>query len=255
MSLDRQLAGFKKDVSSIGAVVYRNLPPEERFRLVVQAEAADDQAEVKRLLETCPKKTYTMRDAAVVERLRAADELGLVVLLELAIPLAKLQMLKAQVLLLEYLKGREMDERCMAWLDGYYYGRADGWRLAGMEGEPPPRWLEDEDGENEVTDGEEALPLPSDEAPEVARFLELNREMTRTLETLVLEQWEAFSLMCREDLELEPETVLEVCMAPALKKVQEALGKMEGIQADPAKVEEHRGILGELWRRLAGLEE
>ena len=41
---------------------YDVLTPEERFRLLLQAFARDDRAEVDRLDRTCPSKTYTMSD-------------------------------------------------------------------------------------------------------------------------------------------------------------------------------------------------
>ena len=144
------------------------------------------------------------------------------------------------------MKDLQIDLVCEGWYSGYTYGRAEAWRLAGMEGTPPETDDDDDEGEG--------LPLPPDEAPAIERFLKMSRELTRILETLVLEQWKAFTLVCREGLGLEPETVLEVCMAPALETVQQALGEMQGIQADPAKVESQRDLLGRLWRKLVGLE-
>ncbi|HZA23518.1 MAG TPA: hypothetical protein VFA32_13120 [Dehalococcoidia bacterium] len=211
----------------------------------MEACARDDEAEHRRLWDSAPRKTYTMRDAEVTDRLQAVDTLALVVLVELAAPLAKLQMLKAQALLLDYLKNWEAGLICGEWYHGYCYGRAEGWRLAGMEGEPPE--LGDEDGDSEES------PLPEGEGPAAQWFLEVNSRLVRDLESIVLGQWEAFAQFCREDLRLEPETVLEVCMAPALETVQKALLEMEGIQADPARVEERRDLLGRLWHRQAGI--
>jgi hypothetical protein len=196
-------------------------------------------------MNTCPRKTYTMRDAGVVERLEAVETPALCVCLELAAPLAKLQILKAQEQCLGHLKDIEADLICQAWYSGYTHGQAEGWRLAGIGEEP----LEtcDKDG-----DGEE-LPLPKDEGPAAQWFLGVNPRLIRDLESIVLGQWEAFAQFCREDLRLEPETVLEVCMAPALETVQKALLEMEGIHADPTRVEERRDLLRRLWHRQAGI--
>jgi hypothetical protein len=44
--------------------LYDRLRPEERVRAVLKAEARRDEQEVKRLIESCPRKTYSMADAA-----------------------------------------------------------------------------------------------------------------------------------------------------------------------------------------------
>ena len=245
MTINRQIDRLQKKASEIAVPIYAAVTPEERFRLIMQAHARGDEVEDKRLMNTCPRKTYTMRDAAVVERLEAVETLALCVCLELAAPLAKLQILKAQEQCLGHLKDTEADLICQAWYSGYTHGRAEGWRLAGIGEEP----LEtcDEDG-----DGEE-LPLPKDEDPAAQWFLGVNPRLIRDLESIVLGQWEAFAQFCREDLRLEPERVLEVCMAPALETVQKALLEMEGIHADPARVEERRDLLGRLWHRHVGI--
>jgi hypothetical protein len=52
MPLDRQLSAFQRDVNNISHVMYGNLPAEERFRLIVQSQAANNHAEVRRLIDT-----------------------------------------------------------------------------------------------------------------------------------------------------------------------------------------------------------
>jgi hypothetical protein len=197
MPLDRQLSAFQRDVNNISHVMYGNLPAEERFRLIVQSQAANNHAEVRRLIDTCPKKTYIQRDAAVMDWVERLDTLVLAF--------------------------------CQAWWSGYTHRRD---RLP----------LEPEDMD---------LPMP-DDAPAAEWFLGVTQRLTRTLETLVSEQWEAFSLFCRRDLTLEPETVLKSCMAPMLGMVQEALAEIKGIEPDPAKVEEYRDIMGKMWRDWCG---
>jgi hypothetical protein len=246
MNINRQIDRLQKKVSEVAGPIYAAVTPEERFRLTMEARARGDEAEYRRLWDNTPRKTYTMRDAGVADRLQAVDTLALVVLLELAAPLAKLQMLKAQALLVEYLKNWEADLICAGWYDGYCHGRAEWWRLARMEGEPPET--------NEEDNEEEELSLSEDEGPAAHWLFGVNSRLIRDLEIIVLEQWEAFSQFCREDLGLEPETVLTVVMAPALESVQKALREMQGIQADPVEAEERRVLLGRLWYRLAGLE-
>jgi hypothetical protein len=47
---------------------YDILTPDERFRLLVQAEARGDAVEARRLVETCPRRTYSQRDDAFARR-------------------------------------------------------------------------------------------------------------------------------------------------------------------------------------------
>ena len=229
MHVNHQLRQFTKDVNNIGGTVYHNLPPQERFRLVVQAEAASDQSEVERLISSCPRKTYVQRDAAVTDRIEHLRALALAFCVDLAMPLAKLQMLKAQASLLDYLRQREGDELRYAWWKGYTYGL----------GRDAP--------------GDEDVDIPmSDDATAAQWFLGVNQRLIHTLEAVVLEQWEAFSQFSREDLALEPTTVLKSCMAPMLERVEEALSEIKGIEPDPAKVEEYRDIMGKMWRDWCG---
>jgi hypothetical protein len=243
MVINQHVNRLEKEVSHIAGRLYAAITPEERFRLIMQARARGDEADDKRLMNTCPRKTYTMRDADVVERLEAVEKLALCVCLELAAPLSKLQILKAQEQCLRHLKSTEADLICQAWYSGYTHGRAEGWRLDGIGEEP----LEtcDEDG-----DGEEP-PLPEDESPAAHWLTGVNSRLIRELAPIVLDQWDAFTLFCQEDLRLESETVLKVCMPPAFETVQIALAQMQGIKADPKQVEERRDLLRQLWRRLA----
>jgi hypothetical protein len=229
MAVNRRVSHLRKEVNQITGPLYSAITPEERFRLAVQAEAANDETEVKRLMETCPKKTYTQRDAAVVDRMEKLEVLVLAFCLDVAVPLAKLKMLQAQTMLLGYLRNRENDEICQAWYDGY--------KLGG--------------GSHE--DAGEDLPLP-DNAPAAEWFLGVTQRLIRGLGATVLEHWEAFSQFCLEDLGLDPETLVTAIMAPALETVQEVLTEMKAIEADPLQVEERRDLLGQLWRKLAGLE-
>ncbi len=58
---------------------YGVLTADERFRLVAQAAAGGDMAELRRLVDACPRLTYSMHDVAYGDRIRAlADVLGAV---------------------------------------------------------------------------------------------------------------------------------------------------------------------------------
>jgi hypothetical protein len=55
----------------IKPMVYENLTASQRVIAVIEAEARDDDAEVQRLVKSCPKKTYRMNDAAFVETMQS----------------------------------------------------------------------------------------------------------------------------------------------------------------------------------------
>ena len=232
MHVNHQLRQFTKDVNNIGGAIYHNLPPQERFRLIVQSEAENNDGEVRRLIDSCPKKTYTQRDAAVMDRVEHLATLVMTFCLDLAVPLARLQMLQGQALLLDYLRQREDDELHYTWWKGYTYG---------LSGEAP----EDENV---------GIPMLSDTTA-AKWFLGVNERLIIALQIKVAEYWTAFTRFCREDLDLEPETVLKSCITPIMGTVQEALSEMEGIEPDPVKVQEYRDMLGKLWYKLLGLEE
>ncbi len=47
--------------------LYATLTPRQRVIATLEAEARGDEQEVERLIKTCPKKTYTMNDAAYTD--------------------------------------------------------------------------------------------------------------------------------------------------------------------------------------------
>ena len=52
------------------------LTPDERFRLALAALVRDDEAEIRRLVATCPRYTYTMADTAFYDQWRASDDVA-----------------------------------------------------------------------------------------------------------------------------------------------------------------------------------
>ena len=51
---------------------YPSFTGEERFRLHLEAVYRGDEAEVKRLLESCPRETYSMNEADFANRSKAS---------------------------------------------------------------------------------------------------------------------------------------------------------------------------------------
>lgn len=69
---------------NIPAEIYAGLSPQERIRAAISAESRNDEAELKTLLETCPKKSYLMTDPAYSEEMVKIYHLMLCVELQLA---------------------------------------------------------------------------------------------------------------------------------------------------------------------------
>ncbi len=64
---------------NIKPAVYENLTPHTRVLATLEADARGDTAEIKRLVQSCPKKNYTMNDAVYVDTLRVIEDIVLYV--------------------------------------------------------------------------------------------------------------------------------------------------------------------------------
>ena len=74
--------------------LYEQFAPQERLTLILEALARGDQAEADRLSGSCPRKTYTMRDAAYGERLDTAFDIMSIACIDLRCLWAKLDVLQ-----------------------------------------------------------------------------------------------------------------------------------------------------------------
>ncbi len=54
-------------MKDIKPIVYESLTPRQRVIATIEAEARGDEVEAKRLVATCPRKTYTQADAAYTD--------------------------------------------------------------------------------------------------------------------------------------------------------------------------------------------
>jgi hypothetical protein len=70
-------------MKQVKSMVYESLTPRERVVATLEAEARGDQAEARRLVETCPKRTYRMNDAAYAETMRGIVNLAIFLEMEL----------------------------------------------------------------------------------------------------------------------------------------------------------------------------
>ena len=201
--------------------LYDRFTPDERFRLDLEAMTRGDEEESRRLVDSCPRKSYTMTDIAFTDRWLASEVLTLTMCIDLAQHLSKLRMIIAFREALPLTYNACENQAILAYLDGYEAGARRAWEDAGMEGDPP-RWR---NGEEEEEDPalEKALDAISDRIQGMsATFMglleaDLERHFVEEAKTI----WEAFGLFCREELEVEPEKLAAVWMGPALDEIKE----------------------------------
>jgi hypothetical protein len=239
-------------------VLYGRLTPEERFRLDVEATARGDERESQKLVETCPRKTYTAVDYGFSGRWLAAREITHALCLDLCQHLCRLQMLDALTAGLPPLRVLFVNEAHAAYLDGHEAGSRHAWREAGMEGDPPG-WVfrELEDGSVEVDEGREDPRIGEDldaleeRAKEADLAPVLLERLQRSVAADALTVFEGYRRFCLEDLGLEPEKVLAISFGPILKGIERLMEAREAwnLKPDEEKAAEYRAVLSELWRR------
>src|SRR5215210_2175549 len=108
---------------------YPSFTGEERFQLHLEALYRGDEAEVKRLLESCPREDYIMmneRDFA--GRCKASKEIVGMLCLALAPLLARLETIERFREALSYLLKSYINEGVVAHLDGHQAGAKRAWK-------------------------------------------------------------------------------------------------------------------------------
>ena len=230
--------------------LYERFTPDERFRLDLEAMSRGDEEESRRLVDSCPRKSYTMTDIAFTDRWLASEVITLTMCIDLAQHLSKLRMVIAfrEALPLTYNACEK--EATLAYLAGYEAGARRAWEEAGMEGDPP-RWSNG-DQEEEDPALEKVLEAISDRIQGMSAGLmglleaDLERHFVEEAKTI----WEAFGLFCREELEVEPEKLAAVWMGPALDEIKEHEERLESAEVDAERVEEYRQVLLGAWKKL-----
>jgi hypothetical protein len=235
--------------------LYDRLTPEERFKLDVEAMARGDSEESRRLVDTCPRRSYTMTDVGFSGRWDGAIQLCMAALLDFRYTTAKLRMIDAFRVVIPYSQTLAQDAAFDAYFDGHRGGSYHAWNAAGKTGRPsawPELDLEPEDAERDP-----AMERDMDEIQaKVKKYGELLPELIDRLEcdltTGALAVWEAFSGFCEEEMGFSAEKLLQATFEPALEDVmwfKERCGRVE-LEADRAAVEECREALGAHWQRM-----
>jgi hypothetical protein len=235
--------------------LYDRLTPEERFTLDVEAMARGDEEESRRLVDTCPRRYYTMTDLAFSGRWLTTFEMVLALCVELTQHTSRLSMLDAVRETLSYARVVYRNEGEMAYLDGHEAGSRYAWQRAGMEGDPPG-WepladdLEAEvEGCDPAIEGKlDALTSRLEEVDIMPELLgRIEREVTRQAWTL----WEAFAGFAEASLEVAPEKLIKVLLEPALSGIEDLKGRKErlGVEADEGLAAEYGAAFSEMWER------
>jgi hypothetical protein len=221
---------------------YDRLTPEERFRLYIEAIARGGEEEWRNLEKSCPRLVYEMNDRAYEDRVRASEEITVLVCLDLASRLAKLKMLMAFSDVILGLQSCCLYEVHMAYLRGY---------VAGI------KW-----NQRSVNPGDD---LPDVESPKIERDLrKITTDLakgwgpfTDLLETLqqdvlkdIRGMWEAFSGFSRTELGIEPEKLLKSWLEPMWPEIEELVGISDYPVVNEERVEEYALVLRRFWRKL-----
>jgi hypothetical protein len=192
---------------------YNRLEPEERFRAALEAAARGDEEEYDRLWDTCPTRHYSMTDAAFLDRWRACSTMATAIAVDLGPRLANLRMLAAV---------RETLPHAVA--------------LSVDHGVPNPGELGPEDVERIV---EKTLGRAFDRAQEHIR-------------SQAAAVYEAFCRVCREELRVEPETVLRAFLVP-LHHDALGLDQLDGAAPAEEELTAWHEMFGRKWReRVSG---
>src|SRR5215218_9627551 len=98
--------------------LYDRLTPSERFRLDVEAQARGDEAESRRLVDSCPIRNYRMTDWAFSGRWQTTTEIVLVVGVDFCQYMSRLNMIDAIRQTLPYARNIYHNETGGAYLSG-----------------------------------------------------------------------------------------------------------------------------------------
>ena len=236
--------------------LYDRLTPSERFRLDVEAQARGDEAESRRLVDTCPIRGYKMTDWAFSGRWQTTTEIVLAVCIELSQYMSRLNMIDAIRETLPYARVVYDNEMDSAYLSGHEAGSRYAWERAGMDGNPPGWAPLAEDGESTDAEDfdpaiEEALEAAGERLAEADLMPEL---LSRLEEKTTQEAWtlfEAFSSFCREEFEVEPEKVIKALFEPIVARLEDLKARSEKFdtEADEGVASEYAAAFSEAWRR------
>ena len=233
--------------------LYPSFTGEERFQLHLEAVCRDDEAEVKRLLKSCPRETFSMNEVGYTYRCKASKEIVGMLHRVLAPLLAKLEMIEVFRETLPYALTIYTNEAVCAYRDGYEAGSKCAWEAAGKMGDPPG-WQKRKGGDE------------GDEDPEIQRLRSISKRLEKVsgvvvrpleeLERNLLEEaltlWAAFANCCSEECGMEPEKLVKVWFEPMLPEIEKLKGHLGSTESNPEMLEEYEAAFKEMWNQVAG---
>jgi len=234
---------------------YDTLEPDERFRLDVLAMARGDAEESRRLVDACPRLGYRMTDLAFSGRWQTTLEMVLALCVDLAQHLSRLSMLDAirETLPVACIVYRNEGEE--AYLEGHEAGSRYAWQRAGMSGHPPGWEPLEDDTEAEVEDFDPAIERELEELSKRLEEADIMPELLGRLEREIIRKawtlWEAFAGFAEGSLEVEPEKLIKVLLAPALSNIEDLNERKErlGVEPDEGLSREYEAAFSECWER------
>ena len=236
--------------------LYHLFTGEERFQLHLEALYRGDEAEVKRLLESCPGEKYLMNEADFAGRCKASKEIVGMLCLALAPLLARLETKERFREALSYLSKSYINEGVVAYLDGHHAGARRAWEAAGKTGDPP-EWKARKGGDE------------GDEGPAMNQEMQNIRSLTKRLEKtrgavvgLLEEQerellekaltiWTAFVNCCSEECGVEPEKLVKVFFEPMLPEIERLRHLSDSTEVNPEMLKEYKAAFKKVWSETA----
>jgi hypothetical protein len=235
--------------------LYERLTPEERFALDVEAMVRGDEEESRRLVDTCPRRTYTMTDVAFSGRWMTTLEMVLALCVDLTQHMSRLSMLDGIREMVPYARLVYRNEGERAYMDGHEAGSRFAWQRAGMSGDPPGWQPLTDDLEEEVEDFDPAIGGELEALSTRLEEMDIMPELLSRLERKVTLQawtlWEAFATFAETSLEIAPEKLIKVLLEPALSGIEDLEERKErlGVEPDEGLSAEYGAAFSEMWER------
>jgi hypothetical protein len=231
--------------------LYDRLTPEERFRLVIEAEVREDKGESRRLVDSAPRYTYTQADPAYTRRVKASHEITWAICLDILPRLARMQMVNGFYKALPLTYNACENEAISAYFDGHRDGSRRGWQAAGKMGEPPgweEAWEEEDEEDPHFEEALNRVTINIQVASK--RFMGFLKDLELETAAEARALWEACSNFSRKELGLEPKKLVEFWFEPALSEIEELEALTKGVELDREKVEEDEGYIRAGWQKL-----
>jgi hypothetical protein len=239
---------------------YPSFMGEERFRLHLEALYRGDEAEVKRLLESCPRESHERNEAAFAYRCKATREIVGMLCLALAPLLARLDTIESFREALPYLLKSYINEGVVAHFDGPQAGARRVWEAAGKTGEPP-EWKARKEGDE--GNGGPEMDQEMDQEMQILRSLTKRLEKTSGAVVSPLEQlkrelleealtiWTAFVNCCSEECGVEPEKLVKVWVEPMLPEIERLKHLSDSTEVTPEMLKEYKAAFLKVWSEIA----